>query len=57
MSSTLLCLKRKLLSQFPQKCYKTTERHSLEVCSTLCGEKQLFFYNYPILLIRSKTVV
>ena len=35
-----LCLKRKVLYEFPQKCFKTTERHSLAVCGSLCGEKQ-----------------
>ena len=28
----ILCLKRKVLYEFPQKCFKTTERHSLAVC-------------------------
>ena len=33
----ILCLKRKVLYEFPQKCFKTTERHSLAVCGLLCG--------------------
>ena len=37
---SLLCLKRKVLYEFLQKCFKTTERHSLAVCGLLCGEKQ-----------------
>ena len=36
----ILCLKRKVLYEFLQKCFKTTERHSLAVCGLLCGEKQ-----------------
>ena len=35
-----LCLKGKVLYEFPQKCFKTTERHSLAVCGSLCQEKQ-----------------
>ena len=34
-----LCLKRTVLYQFLQKCFKTTERHSLAVCGLLCREK------------------
>ena len=37
---TFLCLKRKFLYEFLQKSFKTTERHSLVVCGSLCGEKQ-----------------
>ena len=40
MRESLLCLKRKFLYEFLQKCFKTTERHSLAVCRLLCGEKQ-----------------
>ena len=32
--------KKKVLYEFPQKCFKTTERHSLAVCGSICGEKQ-----------------
>ena len=32
--------KNKVLYEFPPKCFKTTERHSLAVCGSLCGEKQ-----------------
>ena len=35
------CLKRKVLSEFRPKCFKTTERHSLAVCSSPCGEKEI----------------
>ena len=38
----ILCLKRKVLYEFLQKCFKTTERHSLAICGLLCGEKQFF---------------
>ena len=44
----ILCLKRKVLNEFLQKCFKTTERHSLAVIDLLCGEKQFFFYIYPL---------
>ena len=37
---SLLCLKRIVLYEFLQKCFKTTERHSLAICGLLCGEKQ-----------------
>ena len=33
----ILCLEIKVLYEFLQKCLKTTERHSLEVCGLLCG--------------------
>ena len=33
----ILCLKRKVLYEFLQKCFKTTERHSLAVCGLFCG--------------------
>ena len=35
-----LCLKRIVFYEFLQKCFKTTERHSLAICGLLCGEKQ-----------------
>ena len=37
---SLLCLKRIVFYEFLQKCFKTTERHSLAICGLLCGEKQ-----------------
>ena len=45
----ILCLKRKVLHEFPQKCFKTTEKHSLAECDSIWGEKQfmlifVFFY-------------
>ena len=42
------CLKRKFLNEFPQKCFKTTERHSLAVCSSFV-EKNSFVNIYPLL--------
>ena len=33
------CLKRKVPYEYPPKCFKTTERHSLALCGSLCGEK------------------
>ena len=32
--------KKKSLHEFPPKFFKTTERHSLAVCGSFCGEKQ-----------------
>ena len=40
MRVSLLCLKRKVLYEFPQKCFKTTERNNFAVYDSLCGEKQ-----------------
>ena len=40
---------------FPQKSFKTTERLSLEVCDSLCGEKQFRKYLTPFTgLIKKK---
>ena len=36
----ILCLKRKVLYEFLQKCFKTTERHILAVYGSLCVEQQ-----------------
>ena len=44
---SLLCLKRKVLYEFPQKCFKTTERHSLAICGSVCGEKQFLLIFIP----------
>ena len=44
---SLLCLKRKVLYEFLQKCFKTTERHNLAVCASLCGEKQFLLIFIP----------
>ena len=35
------CLKRNVLYEFLPNCFKTTERHSLAVCGSLCGEKEI----------------
>ena len=37
---SFLCLKWKVLYEFPAKYFKTTQRHSFAVCGLLCGEKQ-----------------
>ena len=44
---SLLCLKRKVLYEFLQKCFKTTERHNLAVCASLCGEKHFLLIFIP----------
>ena len=38
---------KKVLYEFPQNCFKTTERHSLAVCGSLCGEKQFLLIFIP----------
>ena len=43
--------KKKVVYEFPKKCFKTTERHSLAVCVSLCGEKKVFVNNYYLLLV------
>ena len=47
---TFFLLKRKVLYEFPPKCFKTTERESLAVYGLLCGEKQFFVNIYSLLL-------
>ena len=42
-----LCLKRKVLYEFPQKCFKTTKRPSLAVCGLVYGEKQFLLIFIP----------
>ena len=37
---TFMAKTKSSLYEFPPKCFKTTERHSLAVCGSLCGEKQ-----------------
>ena len=54
---SLLCLKRKVLYEFSQKCLKTTERHSLAVCGSLCGEKQFLLIFFPFYWLDKKKVV
>ena len=39
--------KRKVLYEFPQKCFKTTERHSLAVCGSIWGEKHFLLIFVP----------
>ena len=35
-------IKRENLCEFPRKCFKTTEKHRLDVCDSFCGEKQFW---------------
>ena len=44
---SLLCLQRKVLYEFQQKCFKTTKRHSVAVCGSLCGEKKVLLILPP----------
>ena len=47
----IFCLKREVPCEFPQKCFKTTEKHSLAACVSLWGEKKFLlifvhFYSF-----------
>ena len=44
---TFMC-KNKSSYEFPQKCFKTTERHSLALCGSRFGEKHFFKYLSPL---------
>ena len=35
-------LKREVLSEFPQNCFKTSEKHSLAVCDLIMEETSFF---------------
>ena len=39
--------KKKSSIRISQKCFKTTERHSLAVCASVCGEKQFLLIFIP----------
>ena len=39
--------KKKVLHEFPPKCFKTTERHSLALSGSLCGEKHILLIFIP----------
>ena len=41
-------LKREIFREFPQKCFKTTEKHSLTVRGSIWGEKQFMLVFVPI---------
>ena len=43
----LFWLKREVLYEFHKKCFKTTERHTLAVCGSLCGDKQFMLIFIP----------
>ena len=36
-------LKREFFSELARKCFQTTEKHSLAVCGSFCGEKHFLF--------------
>ena len=40
----LFWLKGEVFSEFPQKCFKTTEKKSLAVCGSFWGEKHFFIF-------------
>ena len=42
--------KRQVLCEFPTKCFKTTDRHSLTVCCSLWEEKQFLLIFVPFYL-------
>ena len=41
-------VKKKFFYEFPQKCFQTTEKHSLKVCVSFCGEKLFFKHLTPL---------
>ena len=45
--SHFLDKKEKFAVIFPQKCFKTTEKHSLAACGSLWGEKQFWLISVP----------
>ena len=49
--------KKKSLYEFHQKSSKTTERHSLAVCGSLCGEKRFLLIFIPVYWFDEKKVV
>ena len=50
-------LKREVRCEFLQKCFKTTEKHSLAVYGSLSGEKRVFVKISTILTGLIKKVV
>ena len=50
LRQSLLCLKTKVQCEFPQNCFQTTERQSLAVCGSLCGEKLFLLIFIPFYL-------
>ena len=49
--ASLFGLKGEVLCDFPQICFKTTEKHSLAVCGSIWGEKQVFVNIFTLLLV------
>ena len=44
---TFMSKKKSSLWISPKKCFKTTERHSLAICGSLCGEKKFLLIFIP----------
>ena len=49
-------LKREFLYDLIPKSFKTTERYSLAVCGSLCGEKQFLLIFIPFYLFEQKSL-
>ena len=49
--------KKKVLDEFPTKCFKTIERHCLAVCGIFCGEKQFLLVFIPFYWLDKKKIV
>ena len=47
LKESVFLIKREVLCEFPPKCFKTTERHSLAVCGSFCGEKKFLLIFIP----------
>ena len=51
---SFLTKKREIISEFPLKCFKTTEKHSLALCGSFCGEKQFVLKIVPFFCFEQK---
>ena len=49
--------KKKSSLRISPKCFKTTERHSLAVCGSLCGEKQFLLIFIPFYWFEQKRLL
>ena len=49
--------KKKSSLRISSKCFKTTERHSLAVCGSLCGEKQFLLIFIPFYWFEQKRLL
>ena len=54
LRESLFWPKREVLCEFPPKCFKTTERHSLAVCGSLCGGKRFLLIFIPFYWFNQK---